>query len=258
MIGTVEVVNDDNTVTVTVRGDRLASLPASPSYDPRAVGDRVVVEFSGGQAHVVGRAAGAPPATEQPWAHGLVNTAPGSGFQEAASVWVNPSTREVRYVRAAPAPVATTGTLTVSAVGLATYRGGELVGDDRAEQGTWAGIGPHVGLFLFGNAFGSLAGKTITGMRVRLHRRNSGGIIAGVRIHLGLHGHATAPTSASGSTVTSVTPIGTLARNETRTFTVPASWGVALRDGTARGVGVYHPSDNAEMDTATLYIDWSS
>lgn len=260
-VGVVEAVNDDGTVTVTVRGGLLGSLPASPSYDPRQVGDRVLVEFRGGSAVVVGRGAGplpvTPAAVSDPWKHTLVDVAPGAGFEEAASVWVNPSTREVRYVRAAPAPAATTGTLTVSVAGLASYRDGGLVGDDRAEQGTWGGYGPHRGLFLYpSGAFGALTGKTIARVRVRLRRMNQGGIIAAVRIHVGTHTYTTAP--ASTPTISDIRPLTSLARNQTATVDCPKSWGEQLRDGTRKGLGVYHSTDNAELDQATLIIDWSA
>lgn len=261
-VGTVSAVNDDGTVTVWVRGGLVESLPADPSYYPRVVGDRVRVRLTLGQAFVLGKGAGplpADPAAPTIWRHTLADTAPGAPFVEAASVWVDPVTAEVRYVRAVPAPPPTNvpGTLTRAVTGLATYRGGAMVGDDRAEQGTWGGYGPHTGLFLYGaGAWTDLAGATITRVRARFHRTSNGGIIAATPIYVGYHNSPTAPGAAGPGTLAETEARLSLARNESKTIDLPVAWGERFRDGTAAGVGVYHAQDNAELDQATITIDY--
>ena len=46
--------------------------------------------------------------------------------------------------------------------------------------------------------------------------------------------------------------------DETAEWQVLTSWGEALRDGTAAGLGIYHVSDNAQLDRLDILIDWST
>lgn len=262
-VGVVEQVNADGTVNVRVRGSVVTSLPAAPSYAPRAVGDRVEVRFAGGLGFVLGRRAGALPEPAQagrPWEHVLVNAAPsgGSWVETLSGVWVDPVARIAQYVRSVPAPPAPTlGSLTrVAAFG--TYSGGRIIGSDRAEQGAWAGYGPYVGLFVYGpGAWAPLAGKAITAVRVRLHRMDRGGDSAAAGIRLGLHPHASLPGEVTETTITGALDAAFLQRNGTATFTAPVAWGQALRDGTAAGLGI-NGLANAELDLATVTVDFTS
>lgn len=259
-VGTVEAVNTDGTVTVSIGGEVLPPLPADPSYLPRAIGDRVRVRFGNGQAFVLGKGAGplaGEAAAVSPWTHTMVDTAPPSPYEQAASVWVNPYTKDVRYVRstvAPPPPVATTGTVTMAAAQFGTYRGGSLIHDDYAEQGSWGGYGPDRGVVIYGS-WAALAGKTITAVRVTLHRMNNGGIYGAVPIHIGRHNLASLPSSTPA--LADVDAVTALTRNQTKTVTLPTAWGQMFRDGTAKGIGLQHSSDNAQIDVATIAVDWS-
>lgn len=263
-IAVVEAVNDDGTVTVSIAGQTLPPLPADPSYVPRAIGDRVRVRMDAGQAFVLGKGAGdlpkAPLTTAPPpgWTHTLVDAAPAAPYEQAASVWVNPYTKDVQYVRAAaapPAPAATSGTVTHAVAQIGTYRGGRLIRDTYAEQGTWGGYGPDQGVMTYGS-WSALSGKTITAVRVTLHRMNEGGIIAAVPIYIGRHNLGSLPSATPA--LAEVSGRTTLARNETKTIALPTEWGAMMRDGTAAGIGIYHASYNAQLDIATIAVDWSA
>lgn len=253
-VGTVEAVNTDGTVTVSIGGETLPPLPASPSYTPRAVGDRVRVRFGAGQAFILGKGSGAEPGTVTAWTHTLVDTAPSAPYEQAASVWVNPQTKDVRYVRVSAPPPATTGTVTQTFSQIGTYRSGVLIHDDYAEQGSWGGYGPDRGIMTYGS-WSALTGKTIQAVRVTLHRMNNGGIIGATPVTIGRHNLASLPSTTPA--LSDLEARVSLARNQTKTIALPTVWGEMFRDGTAAGIGIYHSSDNTQIDVATLHVDWS-
>lgn len=257
LYGSVLAVNADGTVSLDVQGEVLLSVPCAPTYSPRAVEDRVEYVIDKGLAWVVGLRTGDPAdAAPTPWTHTLTDTAPPAPFVEVSSIYVDPDTHEVRYVWVTAPPPETVGTLTVSAVGMATYRGTWRKTTDYAEQGTWDGFGPDAGVFVYGaGAFASLAGKTITKTRLVAHRMNQGGTYGATSIHVGLHAYATIP--AAPVSITGIETVGTLIRDETAEWRVPTAWGEALRDGAAAGLGIYHVSDNAQLDRLDILIDWS-
>lgn len=262
MIGMVSAVNDDGTVNVDVsssgaHADPLVALPCDPAYTPRSIGDRVNVEIGGGVARVTGKTSGQPTAPVQDeWSFSLTDPASLSApWEQATAIWVDPTTRRVRFMRGTAAPAASSGTLTRLALDLATYRGGRLKASGVAEQGSWGAYGPDTGVGIYGS-WASLTGKTIVRTRVALHRMNQGGIIGKTPVYMGLHTRTSM--GATTPTLTDVQQVATLARNESATVVVPNAWGRALRDGTAAGVGIYHSRHNVQLDKMDLYIDWSN
>lgn len=253
MIGTVISVNPDGSVSVLVSGQTLPSLPASPSYSPRAVGDRVEVVLSHGTAFVRGRTAG-PPARDEvdaSWAFSLVTAAPGAPFVATSGAYVDVDGKRVRFVRASAPPAATSAT--VAAVELATFRGGAVQRTREAEQGSWAGYGPDMGVAIY-PSWSFLAGKTPTRLRATLHRID-GGVFGRQSVFMGRHNLAAVP--AATPSLADVQQVASLAVGETNTVDLPTDWAVAFRDGTARGVGITHPSTNVTLDQMDLIVDWT-
>ncbi|GGL27745.1 hypothetical protein H9L10_03500 [Phycicoccus endophyticus] len=294
MIGVLESANDDGTVNVTVPGATLASLPA-PREMPRREGDRVVIEITGGNARVTGTTKGSPVTDDvaaeftavrgelasevdtleqsivdvdaKIWTITQSAKAPGSAFTKATDVYVDEAGKRLRIVTATytppdppdpPTPPAVTkGTVTAKRKETGTYRGGKLIKRGHMEQGYWYGYGPDMGIAVFpANAFGALSGKTVTRLYVDLHRVSGEGITARQPVYMGWH----TLTSLPGSTPTlrGITQIGSLGWNESRTFTLPTDWHAAFKNGTAKGVGIYHPQINVTLDRVTLHADWST
>jgi hypothetical protein len=109
---------------------------------------------------------------------------------------------------------------------------------NRAGQGAYSTTwGYYRGCYFYGaGAFTGLAGRTCTGVTLRLHRTGSGGISGAERMWIAPHTHATQPASAPYFPVAAVN-IGSLAWNATGTFSLPTSWGQKLIDGVYKGFG---------------------
>jgi hypothetical protein len=128
---------------------------------------------------------------------------------------------------------------------------------NHAAQGAYSTTwGYYRGCYFYGSPFTALAGRTCTGLTIRLHRTGSGGISGAERIWLAPHTHASQPTSSPYFAASAI-QVGTLAWNATGTFTLPTSWGQALIDGTYKGFGHLYlgTADYAIMaglDTDTL------
>jgi hypothetical protein len=158
----------------------------------------------------------------------------------------NPTTVRVRTSLAFPtrvlsAPPGGSNPLVVAPNNIQSWRTkvNSWTGEDesnRAAQGSYTTRGYYEGCYFYGNAFTSLAGRTCTGLTIRLHRRGSGGIAGAERIWLAPHTHASQPTS-SPYFAASAQNVGTLAWNASDTFTLPTSWGQALIDGRYKGFG---------------------
>ena len=145
---------------------------------------------------------------------------------------------------APPGPVgATSGTLTLGMAATASWRDVDGWSQTAPYQGAYRPGNYYRGLYFPGpGAFAGLAGRRCTSLSIYLHRHNgagAGGVGAGgpVPQMLALHAHvgppASPPTFLSGAVNVGSLSDGT----PTGTFGLPASWGQALIDGTAGGIG---------------------
>jgi hypothetical protein len=121
-------------------------------------------------------------------------------------------------------------------------------GDSRAYQGQFENFGLHRGCWFFNDANmrSTLSGRTITNITLRLTRLNGGGSSASQDPTIRLHNHSSRP-SGSPSLFGQLTYAGGWSWGQTKTIDLPTTWGNALRDGTARGVGIYTTSDSPYM-----------
>lgn len=131
-------------------------------------------------------------------------------------------------------------------------------------QGQYGGNGNHIGAAFYGNGPRALAGATVTAARVRMRRRNGGGVTAAQSTTLRLVTERTRPSGAP--TLTSSTAGPSLRWGQTATFTVPAAWAQAMVDGTAGGLALYDADGSpyvimdgrgAYAAAFSLTIDWT-
>ncbi|HET8716672.1 MAG TPA: hypothetical protein VFM50_02890 [Nocardioidaceae bacterium] len=138
-----------------------------------------------------------------------------------------------------PKPVTVTGSKTFTPVETRSRQGSKWRTDnDDVYQGQFGGNGNHTGCAFYGNGPRSLAGATVTGVKVKMRRRNAGGITAAQDTTLWLVVQKTRPSGAptlGGSTIDGPN----LAWGQTTTWTLPDSWGQAMVDGTAGGLAIF-------------------
>lgn len=257
----VDSVNTDGTVNLTTGGTVLPSVAALVSYTPRAVGDVVLVRKRAGEHVVIGKA-GQPVTVPAPFGLTISNSAApgGAGWEEVVTgqLWAKAGALWAKRVVSDPGTtagsVARTGTLR-------TYKAGSMSAIGIAEQGSYAGYGPHTGLAHYAGSWtAALSGKTLTGGTVTLHRQNAGGVFGAVPVVLwrALVGAAipgTTPTYLAGSKSIA------LARNQSGTIALDAAWVDAFKTGTADSLVVWTdnqaPGGNAQLDACNLSISYS-
>ena len=118
--------------------------------------------------------------------------------------------------------------------------------------------GLHKGLWFFDDADirATLAGETITQVRLRLTRRGYGGVTSAQTPTIRRHNYSSRP-SSEPSFVGWTNTSESWAWGETDWVTLNNSWGQSFRDGNARGLGVYTGSNSPYMifsPTAVLEI----
>jgi len=157
-------------------------------------------------------------------------------------------------------------TLNLAPAWLGTWYGGtydtsktnSMAGVQSAWQGQWEGWPVNIGAISYGDSFGSAAGKTCTVAQITLTRANTAhGLGGGVEIRaraLAQRDVTSAVPAMAGDQVL----LGTLARGETATFSLPTSWGDLMRSGSAWGV-VFNGSAYAQIvgPSATLHLEYS-
>jgi hypothetical protein len=114
-------------------------------------------------------------------------------------------------------------------------------------QGEWNNNGLHKGLWFFDSAAirSALSGRTIVSVRFRLRRRGKGGESAARQPTFRHHNYDSPPV---GEPALSSSHLGAYwAWGEEDTTTLPNAWGVALRDGTARGVAIFDADGSPYM-----------
>lgn len=167
-----------------------------------------------------------------------------------------------------PKPAVVTGVTPFGPVETRSYRTSVFVGwrtdTDDLYQGQYGGNGNHQGCAFYGNGPRSLAGATVTGANIQIHRKSAGGAAGSTGTTLYLVTQSTRPGGAP--TLTSSTAGPSLSWGGTTTFGIPASWAQAMVDGTAGGLAIYASGGSPYViwdgrshysPSMTLTIGWS-
>ena len=173
----------------------------------------------------------------------------------------NGATEHASYRDAPPVPATSVYTQSFGATGFGTYQyawsnwaSGEW--GNRAIQGVWNGYGNKAGHIFFNmSSIRSFIGSgTIQSATITLTRRNAGGYSSATNIYL----NGSSVSSAAGTpSYSNHTHIGSLAWGEKKTFTVPSSIYLSIKNGTANSLACYsnsYSSAYAEIVAATLTI----
>lgn len=123
------------------------------------------------------------------------------------------------------------------------------------------------GIYCYGAAFSSLAGRSCTSLTLRLDRESSGGVSGAQALYVALHPHESIP-AGQPIVIGSAVNVGSLAWGASATFSLPASFGQSLIDGTAKGFmllllatgnGAYSVMKGraAVAATGTVSLGWS-
>jgi len=151
-------------------------------------------------------------------------------------------------------------TVTIAASSGDSWRdnfGGQWYGQNEVVQGKWGSYGIYRGLWFF--SLPSLTGKTITKMRMYVHRKNAGGNAAPVTTYFKPHTYTSkssgAPSYQSPQTTAS------FKLNEGKWITIPSSFYAGFVSGSYKGIGIYINSTSqnyyAKFDaTAKLEITY--
>ena len=173
----------------------------------------------------------------------------------------NGSAEHASYRIAPSVPATSVYTQSFGATGFGTYQyawsnwaSGEW--GNRAIQGVWNGYGNKAGHIFFNmSSIRSFIGSgTIQSATITLTRRNAGGYSSATNIYL----NGSSVSSAAGTpSYSNHTHIGSLAWGEKKTFTVPSSIYLSIKNGTANSLACYsnsYSSAYAEIVAATLTI----
>lgn len=137
-----------------------------------------------------------------------------------------------------PKPTTVTGSKTFTPVETRSRQGSKWRTDnDDVYQGEYGSNGNHTGCAFYGNGPRSLAGATVTSAKIKVRRKNGGGITAAQTTTLRLVTQKTRPSGAP--TLTSTTTGPSLRWGASATFTVPTAWAQELVDGTAGGLAIF-------------------
>ncbi|WP_454844454.1 hypothetical protein [Priestia megaterium] len=151
-------------------------------------------------------------------------------------------------------------TVTINASSGDSWRdnfGGQWYGQNEVVQGKWGSYGIYRGLWFF--SLPSLSGKTITQIRMFVHRKKAGGNAAPVTTYFKPHTYTSKPSGVpsyqSPQTTASFKP------NEGKWITIPSSFYAGFVSGSYKGIGIYINSTNqnyyAKFDaTAKLEITY--
>ncbi|MFL0495711.1 hypothetical protein [Priestia megaterium] len=151
-------------------------------------------------------------------------------------------------------------TVTISASSGDSWRdnfGGQWYGQNEVVQGKWGSYGIYRGLWFFPLA--SLTGKTITKIRMYVHRKNAGGNAAPVTTYFKPHTYTSKPSGAPSYQSPQTTASFKL--NEGKWITIPSSFYAGFVSGSYKGIGIYINSTSqnyyAKFDaTAKLEITY--
>lgn len=237
-LGTVEGVRDDGTLNVRLGGQTLDGIPANVSYSPRAEGDTVLLARWRGGVRVIDRV-GAPSSTSAgtkvTWGNATPN---GTGWQQAASVWVRDN-EVFAQLSAGDPPPGDVDEISPSTQG--AWQRGYLDSGQTVSQGAWPTYPhPYTGGWFYGSQVVAAAGAgAIDSISIRLSRTSKRhGVYGAVTPRLYL--------LAAGSAPNATPPLGdgpvsgpALGLGVSKSFILPTSWRDALASGTAKGIGCY-------------------
>lgn len=154
-----------------------------------------------------------------------------------------------------PKPGTVTGSKTFNPVETRSYRNGKWRTDnDRVYQGQYGGNGNHTGCAFYGTSPESLDGATVTYAAINV-RRLKGGDYAAESTTMRLVTQSRKPSGAP--TLTSSVSGPDIRVGATETFVLPDSWGQALVDGTAGGIGFFDSGGSPYVEFAGRQ-DWAS
>lgn len=216
--GIVSVIHSDGSVDLSLAGGSAVNVPVLASYTPQTGDPVLAIRVSDANLVVLG------------------------GIKTSNTTTAPFNTRTALKWNVYPAPVSgptIPNPLTINAVSSGSYRSSDKWGGrSYPVQGAYvATYGYYKGAFFYGSgAFDDLKGKTVTKITFTAGRKNEGGVISNVPVHVALHSHTSRPSGAPNY-VTGAKNIGKLDRNQTDTFDLPDDWGQKLVDGKARGVG---------------------
>lgn len=204
------------TIQVTVDGQQV-SLPFLDSYTP-TVGDTVAVVWqetaTGWDGFIAGKLGSVPtprPAAPKP-------------------------PRDTSNDTSSPPPkvIKTTGTDTVRAVSVATWRAGWRSDTPKVYQGKWGARPENHGFWFYGNGFSHLRGVTVTKAEVYLHALTAGnGAATPVRLHI--HDSASRP-SGEPAVHDQLSSPPSLKDNEKGWYEVSAGWINNIINGSGKGL----------------------
>lgn len=145
-------------------------------------------------------------------------------------------------------------TVTIAASSGDSWRdnfGGQWYGQNEVVQGKWGSYGIYRGLWFF--SLPSLTGKTITKMRMYVHRKNAGGNAAPVTMYFKPHTYTSKPSGAPSYQSPQTTASFKL--NEGKWITIPSSFYAGFVSGSYKGIGIYINSTSqnyyAKFDATT-------
>lgn len=119
--------------------------------------------------------------------------------------------------------------------------------NDRVYQGQWGGYGLHKGLWYFNssNLRSTLSGQNIKSIRIQITRYSGshGSSAAGVPT-MRLHNYDSSPSGEPSFIAAYSSHNVGFGLGNTKWVPLPIAWGENIRDGKARGIGVYTGSDD--------------
>ena len=261
---------DPLTVRDGVEGEPVQARDALPGWR-LAVGDRALAQRMGSELFVTHALTKRPTrgavvsvsdqvavvnAGGQLWDLGFVGAAPAAGAQ-VRILWDGDGGTILGVVGSAtPAPdrpVDQPGaggqgaTINARPIGWATYRGGARdTSEPGVSQGFYPGyghFGAKSGLWVYGDIWGGVTGRTCTRLQIALTRTSGVGTYAPQPVHAFLHPHTQLP---GNPTWVSQEYTGiSIAAGSSATFELPAWWGTNIANGSAKGVGIsYGGSDH--------------
>lgn len=109
---------------------------------------------------------------------------------------------------------------------------------DAVYQGEYGSNGNHYGCAFYGNRFDGLKGATCQRISVNIKRKSEGGQASAQGLTIRLYSNKTRPSGAPSITNNTSGPSLRWGAKDTD-FVLPNTWGQALIDGSAGGLGVY-------------------
>lgn len=263
----------DPVIGVNLGGDQgyvNLQCPNAP-YQPQE-GDVVRIDMDSMPGQPFFHSCRTPGRTWQPPIVGLtVSTAAppsGSGYVATSTLWAKDG---ALWAAVPPTAPSTSGRKTFAPIDSHTWDAtngwaGANARNNLCHQGAFPGVGPSKGLFFYGAAaFAALAGRTLTGISIKLQRADGIGTpYAPKPIYVVGHSYTGQP--AGEPAVVGSWAVGKLGTEDPLlTFPLPLSVAAGLQSGALAGVGIASSSGDdylavlgAGSGSGALSITWSS